>query len=83
MECPLCNGLCVLEESCTSCGALLSDMGKVMDYEDDYSAYLDIDTQKQNDGDRTSFEKGLCYHLFFCRKCGMDLTAAIEEVEGS
>ena len=80
MECPLCNGLCVIEEPCTACGALFSDMGRVVDYHDDYSAYLDIDTQKQNDGDVLSTEKGLCYHLFFCKECGRDMTAAIEEM---
>ena len=80
MECPLCNGLCVMEEMCTSCGTNLSDMGRVMDYDDDYSAYLDIATQKQNDGDVHSTEENLCYHLFFCKGCGKDLTAAIVEI---
>ncbi|WP_455675150.1 hypothetical protein [Pradoshia sp.] len=80
MECPLCNGLCAMKEPCTLCGTLLSDMGRVMDYEDDYSAYLDIAIQKQNDGDVKSAEKGLCYHLFFCKECGSDMTAAIEEI---
>lgn len=80
MECPLCNGLCMMAEVCKSCGTLLSDMGRVTDYDDEYSAYLDIATQKQNDGDRQSIENGICYHLFFCMGCGMDMRAAIEEM---
>ena len=81
MECPLCNGLCTMMEACGSCGALLSDMGRVMDYDDDYSAYLDIATQKMNDGDAQSTENDLCYHLFSCKECGWDMRAAIEEIQ--
>ena len=80
MECPLCNGLCVMDEPCSACGSQLSDMGRVMDYYDDYSAYLDIATQKQNDGDVRSTENGTCYHLFFCKECGKEMRAGIEEI---
>lgn len=80
MECPLCNGFGKMTVICTHCESQMEDQGKRMDYDDDYSAYLDIDIQKQNDGDWASLRENRCLHLFKCQVCGHDEIMAINEI---
>lgn len=77
--CPLCNGLRAIHIPCADCGTEMKDKGKTMDYEDDYSAYMDIDILKKNDGVKDSLQKGICPHLLFCPSCGHDETVLIKE----
>ena len=77
--CPLCNGLRKIHIACPDCGTEMKDQGKFMDYADDYSAYLDIDLLKQNDGFPKSLEKGQCPHLLQCQNCGHDEVILIQE----
>jgi hypothetical protein len=80
MECPLCNGLTFITHQCKNCYINMDDFGKVMDYYDDYSAYLETDIQKQTDGDPQSVEQHVCQHLLSCSQCGSDEVVAIYEV---
>ena len=40
--CPLCNGLKHIQLYCPECNSEMDDKGKVMDYDDEYSAYEDL-----------------------------------------
>ena len=80
MECPLCNGLTSITYLCPDCQMNMEDMGKVVDYYDDYSAYLDTDIQKETDGYPLSLEQNTCPHLLFCAQCGKDQVVSILEM---
>lgn len=67
--CPLCNALQKTEVKCASCGKPLEDCGKLTDYFDDYSAYMEIDDLKKIDGFTTTLSEYQCAHLFFCTAC--------------
>lgn len=67
--CPLCNGLKKIHLYCPKCNSEMEDKGKVMDYDDEYSAYEEIDTLKKNDGFPHSLLHGQCPHLMKCTKC--------------
>ncbi|KRF55239.1 hypothetical protein ASG99_10980 [Bacillus sp. Soil768D1] len=77
--CPLCNGLRKIHVNCPECGSDLDDKGKFMDFADSYSAYMDIDTLKQNDGYPQSLQKGQCPHIMNCSKCGHDEVVLVQE----
>ncbi|MDQ7860126.1 hypothetical protein RCO48_00950 [Peribacillus frigoritolerans] len=77
--CPLCNGLRKIHVDCPECGSELEDKGKFMDYADDYSAYMDIDILKENDGYPQSLQKGQCPHLTKCPECGHDEVVLVPE----
>ena len=81
MECPLCNGLTSLAYQCKRCHISMDDFGKVMDYYDDYSAYLETDIQKQTDGELHSVEQHMCQHLLSCNQCGTDEVISIKEMD--
>lgn len=76
--CPLCNGFKEVHLNC-HCGKEMLDSGKVMDYYDDYSAYMEIDQLKLEDGYPNSFSEGKCPHLFTCSSCTNDKIIMIEE----
>ena len=80
MECPLCNGLTSIEYLCRNCDMNMEDFGKVMDYYDDYSAYLETNIQKQTDGDTQSVRQNICKHLLSCSQCGKDEVVSIHEM---
>jgi hypothetical protein len=80
MECPLCNGLTSIEYLCKNCDMNMEDFGKVMDYYDDYSAYLETNIQKQTDGDTQSVRQNICKHLLSCSQCGKDEVVSIHEM---
>ncbi|MCA0969692.1 hypothetical protein LCM20_03670 [Halobacillus litoralis] len=48
----------------------MRDKGRVADFFDDYSPYLDISFTDLVDGDPDSSIQGECVHLFVCEKCG-------------
>lgn len=77
--CPLCNGFRAIHLSCPKCHGEMEDQGKVMDYDDAYSAYEDIETLKKNDGFPYSQIKGQCPHLMKCTKCFYDEIILIPE----
>lgn len=67
--CPLCNGFNNASFSCAQCGNSLEDSGRIIDYFDDYSAYMQIDDMKKIDGIQTTFQNKECAHLFYCINC--------------
>lgn len=77
--CPLCNGLRSFHYTCPTCKQLLRDNGRVIDYFDDYSAYMEIDEMKKNDGYKTTLSQHECAHLFYCQACGNEEVKLIKE----
>ena len=75
MECPLCNGLSI-EYICKKCDMNMEDYGKVMDYYDDYSAYLEIHAKTKGRGCHQR-KTNICKHLLSCSQCGKDLSSEI------
>ncbi|WP_188206975.1 hypothetical protein [Alkalibacillus aidingensis] len=79
--CPLCNGLAKVSIECSKCHSNLDDHGKLTDYFDDYSAYMDIDMVKMFDGDPKSLENHQCLHYFYCQNCQHEEIKAIDELD--
>nr|WP_295973446.1 hypothetical protein [uncultured Bacillus sp.] len=77
--CPVCNGLKQLKLNCPSCNSSFEDMGRMMDYFDDYSPYMQIDQLKLEDGFPDDAKKGLCPHFLRCSHCGYEITYFIKE----
>lgn len=62
LQCPLCNGLFHFTPHCQECGGRMDDVGRIEDYLDDYSPYMEQH--------HTSFNH--CTHLFQCQVCRED-----------
>ncbi|MBD1383384.1 hypothetical protein [Metabacillus arenae] len=78
--CPLCNGFEHHREIlCPNCGTIMTDQGKITDYLDDYSAYMEIDSMKLFDGVLTSLEEHQCVHYYYCKNCLHEETQTIQE----
>lgn len=80
--CPLCNGMEMESygKDCPFCQERMTDSGRLMDYFDDYSAYLEIDGMKMEDGIGNDAKEHHCPHLFSCPICGHDDKQMISEV---
>ncbi|RXT14958.1 hypothetical protein [Ammoniphilus sp. CFH 90114] len=80
--CPLCNGIEIelYALNCPTCNNKMVDSGRVMDYFDDYSAYLEIEGMKKFDGIEDDAKNHQCPHLFVCPSCGHDKNQMISEV---
>lgn len=78
--CPLCNGITLVSYKCETCQASLDDQGRLMDYFDDYSAYLDIDGMKLFDGIEEDGKNHQCPHVFSCPNCHTEKTILIQEI---
>ncbi|MFY0760344.1 hypothetical protein AB1K32_15840 [Metabacillus dongyingensis] len=81
--CPLCNGFNddVEAATCPNCKINMMDHGKITDYMDAYSAYMEIDTMKLFDGVMDSLESHQCIHLFSCSNCLHEEAKQIREQE--
>jgi hypothetical protein len=79
--CPLCNGFQTIDVSCESCNHNMSDQGRLVDYYDDYSPYMEEENAKMVDGIPNSKEDHLCLHLFKCPHCASDSHVIIKEVK--
>ncbi len=77
--CPLCNGFEAPQYTCSSCGHLLTDGGRIIDYFDDYSAYMEIDGMKKIDGFENTLSQHQCAHLFYCDICTNSEVKMIQE----
>ncbi|WP_456271947.1 hypothetical protein [Bacillus sp. AK031] len=69
-----------MEIDCSKCGSKLTDQGRIYDYYDDYSAYMDIDEIKLADGIPDSSQAEECIHLF-SGQCGHEETRIIKFTE--
>lgn len=79
--CPLCNQLEEPQYICRNCQQRMADEGRLMDYFDDYSAYLDIDGMKLFNGYPSDQKDHQCPHVFSCFNCSKQDVHLIEEVE--
>lgn len=77
--CPVCNGFQQLNLSCPACNETIEDKGRIMDFFDDYSPYMQIDQMKLEDGYPDDFAKQLCPHFLKCTHCGFEITFFIKE----
>ncbi|XJZ28085.1 hypothetical protein ACF5W4_04620 [Bacillota bacterium Lsc_1132] len=77
--CPICNGLRGIPTFCQKCGSEMIERGRIMDYYDDYSPYMDIDLMKMEDGYPDSYKNHQCPHLCTCPKCLTDEVVLIKE----
>lgn len=77
--CSVCNGLKGLDIKCPTCRGEMSDKGRVMDYYDDYSAYMPIDQMKLEDGLYDDFKTRKCPHFVSCPQCGYEATYLVKE----
>lgn len=67
--CPICNGLRKIHMQCKKCGSEMIESGRIMDYYDDYSAYMDIDLMKMEDGYPETYANHQCPHYYRCPNC--------------
>lgn len=77
--CPLCNGLRNVTVYCSCCPNQMEDKGKITDYYDDYSPYMDIDMMKLADGYPETLIRRECVHLFYCPHCHQEEVKFIKE----
>ncbi len=77
--CPICNGFEQVTVTCPSCGQVMEDSGRIMDFYDDYSAYMEIDELKLEDGFANTFSRSQCPHLMSCLHCGRNEIQFIQE----
>lgn len=77
--CPNCNGFEIVRFQCPSCGAMMDDSGRIMDFYDDYSPYMEIDDLKLEDGYSNTFSQNQCPHLMSCLQCGRSEVKFIQE----
>ena len=77
--CPLCNGLLAKSFPCSACGQSLEDTGRIIDYFDDYSAYMEIEDMKKIDGYDSTHSQHECAHLFYCSSCKNSEVKLIKE----
>ncbi|SHK15408.1 hypothetical protein [Paramaledivibacter caminithermalis] len=74
--CPLCNGLQEYEVECEECKGKMIDKGRMSDYYDNYSSYLDMNITELIDG----VQSDKCVHLFSCSDCKNDKRITIDKV---
>jgi transcription elongation factor Elf1 len=77
--CPICNGLREIELICTNCGSSMMESGRLMDFYDDYSPYMEIDLMKLEDGYPDTNSGHKCPHLYQCPSCNKDEIVFIKE----
>ncbi|WP_042356566.1 hypothetical protein [Bacillus rubiinfantis] len=77
--CPVCNGLKDAVLMCTNCGQAMLEFGKLMDYYDDYSPYMEIDLLKLEDGFSDNYKRHTCAHLYRCPHCQNEEVMFIKE----
>ncbi|HHY74430.1 MAG TPA: hypothetical protein GX497_14640 [Bacillus bacterium] len=79
--CPLCNQLGQQYYKCPNCQKEMEDNGRLMDYFDDYSAYLDIEGMKLFNGYPSDQKNHQCPHVFYCFNCSEEIVYLINEIE--
>ncbi|MBL4955083.1 hypothetical protein JK635_23275 [Neobacillus sp. YIM B02564] len=77
--CPVCNGLREVYLLCANCGEPMLECGKLMDYYDDYSPYMEIDLMKLEDGYSDNHSSRKCAHFYRCPGCQKEDVVIIKE----
>ncbi|MGG1396428.1 hypothetical protein ABE288_00795 [Bacillus salipaludis] len=55
------------------------ESGRLMDFYDDYSPYMEIDLMKMEDGYPDTYSGNKCPHLYRCPSCLADTVVFIKE----
>ncbi|WP_335872055.1 hypothetical protein [Bacillus sp. 2205SS5-2] len=76
--CPLCNGISQPTIGCSVCGEGMHNNGRMSDFYDDYSAYMDMETMKVVDEKNENEE---CVHVFTCLNCSQSILRCISLTE--
>lgn len=79
--CPLCNGLEHDKVICPVCGNQCDDKGRAIDYEDNYSPYLDYDISAKSDGLTEANSTTYCSHMFNCPDCNEGFIKIIKKIK--
>lgn len=74
--CPLCNGLKQYEVECEKCKEKMTHRGRIADYYDNYSSYLEMSITELIDG----VQSNKCVHLFACPCCNHDKRIVIDKI---
>lgn len=77
--CPVCNGFHEVSLLCSNCGEPMSESGRLMDFYDDYSPYMEIDLMKMEDGYPDSNSGHKCPHVYRCLTCNKEEVILIKE----
>ncbi|MFF2446287.1 hypothetical protein ACFVSW_04215 [Neobacillus sp. NPDC058068] len=77
--CPVCNGFRDVYLICTYCGEPMLENGRIMDFYDNYSPYMEIDLMKMEDGYSDTNSGQNCPHLYRCPSCHHDEIILIKE----
>lgn len=77
--CQVCNGLREILLVCPGCGGMMADNGKLMDFYDDYSPYMDVEIMKMEDGYPDTHSGHKCPHLYSCPQCHRSEVLLIQE----
>lgn len=77
--CPVCNGFKNVKKECPNCHKDMADQGRISDYLDDYSPYLDYAGTNLVDGIEDSEARHVCVHLMKCSDCKVDKQVPIQE----
>jgi hypothetical protein len=78
-ECPVCNGFREAYLLCSNCGKPMMESGRLMDFFDDYSPYMEIDLMKMEDGYPDTNSGHKCPHVYRCSSCNIEEILFIKE----
>ncbi|WP_125152700.1 hypothetical protein [Clostridium rectalis] len=68
--CPVCNDLKKFDYSCSKCGSLMINKGRVQEYMDSYGSEEPLDDSEN-----------YCFHVYECRECGNFCRKAIKKLK--
>ncbi|KLT19153.1 hypothetical protein [Neobacillus vireti] len=77
--CPVCNGFRDVYLLCAYCSEPMLESGRIMDFYDNYSPYMEIDLMKMEDGYPDTNSGHKCPHLYRCPSCQHDEIILIKE----
>ncbi len=76
MICPVCNGLDKKAIKCKKCAKEMIDKGRIAEYYDNYSSYLEMSITEKIDG----APQDKCVHLYACTACNTDRRIPIDKI---
>lgn len=76
--CPVCNAFETLESACPRCQSILEDQGRLENFFDDYSPYLEMEWTKEVNG-YPDIRNHQCMHYLYCPNCSYEQIVAVNE----
>lgn len=77
--CPICNGMSKIKVACEECQEELVDFGRIMDYDEKYHPYEEIDLLKEKNGIANDLQQHLCPHYVTCPNCNSFSVYLVQE----